>query len=89
MNKRDEELDSILDILRQKEPTELQMARWKKSLVQKSKRFVYQNWLPLVASLSIGFVLGMGFMKLDFRKDHFQENIIANATKVERFINIE
>lgn len=89
MSNRDQELDSILEPLRQKEPTQLQMARWKKSMLQRSRRFVYQNWLPIAVSLSIGFVLGAGFMKLDLKQDDFQEKTIASATKVERFVNIE
>lgn len=87
MTDRDKELDEILSPLREKEPTKLQMKRWKVKLRNKSPYRKFYQLLPLAASLALGFFLGVAATKIE--KEVPQKKFISSATKVERFINLE
>ncbi len=60
-NDRDLELDLWLDDLRKPAPSELDLARWKKSVSQEHRRFRFSSWgwvSQMVAALLIGFIAG-------------------------------
>jgi len=60
-NDRDPELDLWLADLRKSTPSELDLARWKKSVSQEQRRLRFSSWgwvSQMIAALLVGFIAG-------------------------------
>jgi len=78
-NERDDELDRLLEPLRQQRPTDAQIKGWQTAVRQSRasvQRVASSRWVQLAAAAGIGFVLGGLFFKQPKAPEIYSQNVV-------------